>query len=57
MSKKEGELQKAVTVKYSLTVQNKGKKQVKRNITFYNLDIIISVSYFKLFTFYFKLIS
>ncbi len=42
---KEGELQEVGTVKEYLTVQNEGKRQVKRNIAFYNLDVIISVGY------------
>ena len=42
---KEGELQEDGTVKEYLTVQNEGKRQVKRNIAFYNLDVIISVGY------------
>ena len=40
---KEKELQEISTVKYSLTVQQEGK--VKRNIAYYNLDVIISVGY------------
>ena len=42
---KEGELPEKGTVKEYLTVQNEGKRQVKRNIVFYNLDVIISVGY------------
>jgi death-on-curing family protein len=42
---KEKELQKKATVKDSLTVQTEGKRTVKRNIQFYNLDVIISVGY------------
>src|ERR1035437_5569715 len=41
----EGELQEFSTVKEYLTVQNEGKRIVNRNITFYNLDVIISVGY------------
>jgi Virulence protein RhuM family len=42
---KEGELDKASTVKESLTVQKEGDRSVKRRIEFYNLDVIISVGY------------
>ncbi len=42
---KEGELVKEVTVKESLTVQKEGNRTVKRNIEYYNLDVIISVGY------------
>ena len=42
---KEGELQEVGTVKEYLTVQTEGKRQVQRNISFYNLDVIISVGY------------
>ena len=42
---KEGELEKESTVKDYLTVQSEGKRQVKRKITIYNLDVIISVGY------------
>lgn len=42
---KEGELEKAATVKESLTVQKEGSRTVKRKIEFYNLDVIISVGY------------
>ncbi len=42
---KEGELEKAATVKESLTVQKEGKRSVKRKIEYYNLDVIISVGY------------
>ncbi len=41
----EGELQEVSTVKDYLTVQTEGKRQVERNISFYNLDVIISVGY------------
>ena len=40
-----GELQENSTVKKILTVQNEGKRKVKRQKTFYNLDAIISVGY------------
>lgn len=42
---KEGELMPDSTVKEYLTVQTEGKRQVKRNIKIYNLDVIISVGY------------
>lgn len=42
---KEGELEKASTVKESLTVQKEGNRSVKRKIEYYNLDVIISVGY------------
>lgn len=41
----EGELEKKATVKDYLTVQTEGKRKVKRNISYYNLDVIISVGY------------
>ncbi|RPD40710.1 virulence protein RhuM/Fic/DOC family protein [Chitinophaga barathri] len=42
---KEKELDKMATVKESLTVQNEGKRAVKRKIEQYSLDVIISVGY------------
>lgn len=42
---KEGELQQEATVKESLTVQVEGNRKVKRQIIYYNLDVIISVGY------------
>jgi len=42
---KEGELNPGSTVKEYLTVQNEGLRSVKRKITIYNLDVIISVGY------------
>jgi hypothetical protein len=42
---KEGELERAATVKEILTVQNEGKREVRRKIEYYNLDAIISVGY------------
>lgn len=42
---KEGELDIASTVKDYLTVQTDGKRSVKRKISYYNLDVIISVGY------------
>ena len=41
----EGELEQEATVKNYLTVQKEGNRNVKRNITYYNLDVIISVGY------------
>lgn len=42
---KEKELSGTSTVKESLTVQKEGKRKVKRKVTNYNLDVIISVGY------------
>lgn len=42
---KERELKESSTVKEYLTVQKEGKRTVKRNIKYYNLDVIISVGY------------
>jgi hypothetical protein len=42
---KEGELAPDSTVKEYLTVQTEGKRQVKRIVKIYNLDVIISVGY------------
>ncbi|MFH1626849.1 MAG: virulence RhuM family protein [bacterium] len=41
----EGELDKMTTVKNFLTVQKEGKREVSRNIEYYNLDLIISIGY------------
>lgn len=41
----DGELSPEATVAKSATVQTEGGKQVKREIEFYNLDMIISVGY------------
>ncbi len=41
----EGELDPAATVKKFFTVQLEGKREVRREIDFYNLDMIISVGY------------
>jgi hypothetical protein len=41
----EGELVESATVRKFRTVQNEGKRQVTRELEFYNLDIIISVGY------------
>jgi prophage maintenance system killer protein len=42
---KENELQKEATVKDFLTVQTEGRREVRRKIEYYNLDVIISVGY------------
>ena len=42
---KEGELQKNPTVAKFATVQTEGKRQVERDVEYYNLDVIISVGY------------
>ena len=42
---KEGELDRAATVKEYLTVQKEGSRNVQRKVTCYNLDVIISVGY------------
>ncbi len=41
----EGELHQSATVANFATVQNEGDRQVERQITYYNLDVIISVGY------------
>ncbi len=41
----ENELRQDRTVKEYLTVQSEGSREVKRNIEFYNLDVVISVGY------------
>ena len=42
---KEGELDQSATVKDYLTVQKEGKREVTRNVKYYNLYVIISVGY------------
>jgi hypothetical protein len=42
---KEGELQEISTIKKSLIVQKEGGRSIKRDVVFYNLDMIISVGY------------
>ncbi len=42
---KEGELDEKATVKEYLTVQKECKRDVQRKISYYNLDVIISVGY------------
>ena len=39
---KEGELQKKSTTEYFSVVQKEGKRNIKRQIKYYNLDVIIS---------------
>lgn len=41
----EGELDPETTVKKYLTVQIEGKREVKRQLEYYNLDMIVSVGY------------
>ena len=41
----EGELLSEATVKKSLTVQKEGAREVRRQLAYYNLDVIISVGY------------
>ena len=41
----EGELTEDATVANFATVQSEGDRQVTRNITYFNLDVIISVGY------------
>jgi len=42
---KEGELAPEATVKEYLTVQAEGGRQVKRTISYYNLDLILAIGY------------
>jgi hypothetical protein len=42
---KEGELQKSSTIRKFRIVQKEGKREVERQVDFYNLDVIISVGY------------
>ena len=41
----EDELEERATVQFFLTVQNEGGREVNRNISYYNLDVVISVGY------------
>jgi len=41
----EGELEKKSTISILETVQKEGNREVKRNLEFYNLDVIIGVGY------------
>jgi prophage maintenance system killer protein len=42
---KEGELDENATTEFFSVVQNEGKRQINRDIKFYNLDAILSVGY------------
>jgi len=42
---KDGELDKEATVKEYLTVQDEGDRSIKRNITYYSLDVILAVGF------------
>lgn len=42
---KEGELAPEGTTEESSVVQTEGERQVRRNVTYYNLDVVISVGY------------
>ena len=42
---KDGELNKKATVSILETVQKEGKREIKRNIEYYNLDAMLSVGY------------
>lgn len=41
----DNELESLATVKESLTVQSEGGRQVKRKLTYYNLDLILAIGY------------
>jgi len=41
----EGELDEGATVAFFATVQQEGKREVERNVQYFNLDMIISVGY------------
>lgn len=41
----DGELVESATVKSYLTVQTEGKRQVQRDLTLYNLDMILAIGY------------
>ena len=41
----DGELREEATVRKFRTVQNEGDRQVSRDITHYNLDMIIAIGY------------
>jgi len=42
---KTGELNKNITIRKFRIIQKEGKREVKREVNFYNLDVIISVGY------------
>lgn len=41
----DGELEERSTTEFFSVVQKEGKRQIKRNLKFYNLDVILSVGY------------
>lgn len=41
----EGELSAEATVKESLTVQTEGKREVRRRVVLYNLELILAIGY------------
>ena len=41
----EGELPQEATIKQYLTIQKEGSHQVRRQLDFYNLDMILAVGY------------
>ena len=41
----EGELEESSTIRNFRIVQTEGKREVERDVAFYNLDVIISVGY------------
>ena len=41
----DGELDEISTVNYKLTVQKEGKREIKRKVAYYNLDIILAIGY------------
>lgn len=40
-----GELDEISTVNYKLTVQKEGKREIKRKVAYYNLDMILAIGY------------
>ena len=42
---KEGELQPGATTEESSVIQDEGRRQVRRKVKFFNLDVVISVGY------------
>ena len=41
----EGELEERATVNYKLTVQKEGNRKISRQLTYYNLDMILAIGY------------
>ena len=41
----DGELDEISTVNYKLTVQKEGKREIKRKVAYYNLDMILAIVY------------